>query len=485
MKPHSLTDYLTFLNKEKKGVIAFIALAVLLKFTPHLYSNYVQSPEDEKLLEFIEDFEEKNKTASEKSQTTSKKITELYAFDPSKVTGSELKSFGLPDRAITSWIKARENGFKFFSKESVKSIYGLDSISYTRIESFISIPESSSKRTTFESDQTASSKASEKAFIYNSKNKVKSYTYFHFDPNNVTRDELLNLGLKDFVADNLLNWREKGKVFRSAEDVKSVHGLRPSDFERIEPYIRISTIETLSPKTTESFSDLAKESIKPEPKVFKFNPNEIDEETLLSYGIRTMIVKRWRKYIEAGGYFSKPEDIGRIYGISEKEYDRLINYVEIPDRSGEQSDELTHVLNDKSEERKKPKIIDINYSKAEEWASLNLFSEIEIIQIQKFQQALGGFHSLSQLLELHFIDAAKLAQISNKLTLHSYNLRKLNINNASKEKLQLHPYIKYNIAKDIIKKRKRKGPFSSEEDILALDLFDESTFRKLAPYLEY
>ncbi|MFY7862267.1 MAG: ComEA family DNA-binding protein, partial [Chitinophagales bacterium] len=64
---------------------------------------------------------------------------------------------------------------------------------------------------------------------------------FAFDPNTVSVDDLLTLGFPPKTAYGLVHWREKGKVFRSKEDVQKVYGLPTDFFQKIAPYISISS----------------------------------------------------------------------------------------------------------------------------------------------------------------------------------------------------------------------------------------------------
>ena len=51
------------------------------------------------------------------------------------------------------------------------------------------------------------------------------------------------LGLKPFVAKNIVNYRNKGGRFRRADDFARVYGLLPADFARLKPYIHIADVK--------------------------------------------------------------------------------------------------------------------------------------------------------------------------------------------------------------------------------------------------
>lgn len=63
---------------------------------------------------------------------------------------------------------------------------------------------------------------------------------FRFDPNTLDSLGFISMGLAPERVRSLLNWRRKGKVFRSAEDFAQLRGLSPEQFDTLRPYIRLS-----------------------------------------------------------------------------------------------------------------------------------------------------------------------------------------------------------------------------------------------------
>ena len=57
---------------------------------------------------------------------------------------------------------------------------------------------------------------------------------FTFNPNTVSRYELLELGLSKKVANNLINFRKKVRPFRRKEDLKKVWDFTEKDYARLE-----------------------------------------------------------------------------------------------------------------------------------------------------------------------------------------------------------------------------------------------------------
>jgi len=66
---------------------------------------------------------------------------------------------------------------------------------------------------------------------------------FLFDPNSVSYDDLLRLGLTGRQATTLINYRNSGARFRHPEDISRVYGIDSLTAMRLMPYIRIEPVD--------------------------------------------------------------------------------------------------------------------------------------------------------------------------------------------------------------------------------------------------
>jgi competence protein ComEA len=62
-------------------------------------------------------------------------------------------------------------------------------------------------------------------------------------------------------------------------------------------------------------------------------------------------------------------------------------------------------------------------------------------------------------------------------------LIQLDLNNATKESLQAHPYIRWQVAREIIAFRIQHGGYHSVDELLQLGQMDPVKFEKIKPYL--
>ena len=69
-----------------------------------------------------------------------------------------------------------------------------------------------------------------------------TYSLFTFDPNTVDSVGFTRLGLKSYMASNILKYRNKGGKFRTSADFSKVYGITPDKFKELEPYIAIKEL---------------------------------------------------------------------------------------------------------------------------------------------------------------------------------------------------------------------------------------------------
>lgn len=66
---------------------------------------------------------------------------------------------------------------------------------------------------------------------------------FPFDPNTVTLEELVRLGLSERQAESVDNYRKKGGRFREKQDFAKMYVVSDTLFRRLEPFIEIAKVE--------------------------------------------------------------------------------------------------------------------------------------------------------------------------------------------------------------------------------------------------
>ena len=64
-------------------------------------------------------------------------------------------------------------------------------------------------------------------------------SYFDFDPNSATSDELKSLGFSEKLATRIINYRTKGGKFRIKTDLMKVYGMDSLLYDKLAPYIQL------------------------------------------------------------------------------------------------------------------------------------------------------------------------------------------------------------------------------------------------------
>jgi DNA uptake protein ComE-like DNA-binding protein len=246
--------------------------------------------------------------------------------------------------------------------------------------------------------------------------------------------------------------------------------------------------------------------------LFPFDPNQLPADGWQRLGIPEKVIRTILNYLGKGGRFRKPEDLGRIYGMREKDVERLLPYVRIPERpkpvlpKTEGSHERSSFTNTPPASRKdlpnggqgsgaditvptirrkKYSYIDINTADTSAWMSFPGIGSRLAFRIVQYREKLGGFHSADQVGETYALPDSTFQKIRPWLNCPNPVLRKIRINDAGVEELRQHPYLRWNLANAIVQYRLQHGPFHSEADLQNIILLNPLLISKIAPYLEY
>ena len=238
--------------------------------------------------------------------------------------------------------------------------------------------------------------------------------------------------------------------------------------------------------------------------LFLFDPNNLNSEGWHRLGLSDRLTQTILNYIGKGGRFKRPEDLKRLYGLHNSDYERLLPFVKIAESSQDYYQKLTmhskpvYAFQDKSKTdsfsrirqpgffypAKKFSPIDINQSDSAKWTLFPGIGEKLAARIVHYREKLGGFHQVEQVGETFGLPDSTFQIIKPYLRLGVVKLVHIDLNVASKEILQSHPYIRWQIASGIVAYRLQHGGFQSVEELLQLAQIDSVKFQKLKPYLE-
>lgn len=223
----------------------------------------------------------------------------------------------------------------------------------------------------------------------------------------------------------------------------------------------------------------------------EFDPNTVDSITLRHLGFKAWQAKNLLTYRAKGGRYRKPEDLKKLYGMTDSMYLALETYIKITPQLIDTitTDSLTiNIVQADSMQRRYPQKKDtiINIRTADT-TLLKLIPNIgpyRARQIVRYRQQLGGFAHVEQILE-----APGLENIPDSILRHfildSIHVQPISVNKASAKQLSRHPYLRFEQAKAIYEFRRKHIHLDSIQQLRELEGFNEELLQNLVPYLSF
>lgn len=211
--------------------------------------------------------------------------------------------------------------------------------------------------------------------------------------------------------------------------------------------------------------------------LFTFDPNKIDSAGFVKLGLKPHIASNILKYRNKGGKFRSATDFSKVYGITKEKFAELEPYIQII-----QNKDSASII---KPEPKKNIIVELNS------ADTTLLMQVKGIGrgyakgIIRFRTLTGGFVSVEQLKEIYGMRPENYERIKDFCIVNQALIRKININSASAEKLNAHPYISFYQAKAIYELRRSKGKLKSKDELNELDEISKGDIEKISPYLSF
>lgn len=147
---------------------------------------------------------------------------------------------------------------------------------------------------------------------------------FVFNPNTISEEDAIKLGLSKKLSATLINFRNKGGKFFKPEDLKKLYGLSPQLYHELEPYILISDFKRNSANTKQKVY---------EKKTFRKELVEINSADSLSIvylnGIGPAFTKRIIKYRNMLGGFHSTNQLKEVYGMTDSTFTLLSSQIKL------------------------------------------------------------------------------------------------------------------------------------------------------------
>ncbi len=219
--------------------------------------------------------------------------------------------------------------------------------------------------------------------------------------------------------------------------------------------------------------------------LFYFDPNTLNEADWKKLGVREKTITTIQKYVSKGGRFYKPEDLEKIWGLSDADKERLIPFVQIEKANvaaNYPTNNYSKPVVNKSTYT--PQLIDINLADTSAFIALPGIGSKLSQRILSFRDKLGGFHKIDQVAETFGLADSTFQKIKPRLQVGNQIVKQLNINSASADELKQHPYLRYTIANAIVQYRSQHGNYTAVSELKKIMLITDDVYNKMVPYLK-
>jgi len=216
--------------------------------------------------------------------------------------------------------------------------------------------------------------------------------YFFFDPNTVTLEELVQLGLSVKQANVIEKYRGKGGKFHTPEEFSKVYVIDSSLFRKLKPWIRINRI-----------------TINSQPKIKKDTSSKIDKipiqielnstdtiELIKIKGIGKAFARRIIAYRNLLGGYVDIHQLVEVYGIKQELINRIGPSINI--------------------DSSKIKLININLATYEELKKHPYLTDYQAKAIIFYRSKVGNIKNTQELLTNKILPSDKYKTLKSYLT---------------------------------------------------------------------
>lgn len=158
---------------------------------------------------------------------------------------------------------------------------------------------------------------------------IAKIRYFNFDPNSISDSEWAQLGLSDKQIKVLRNYVNKGGKFLKNDDLKRIYSITESQYQLLEPYIRIPERE-LKSKYPEKKHVIKPNNLSVKAQLPIIELNAADSLQLLKIrGIGPAFASRIIRFRNRLGGFYKLEQLQEVYGIDSLKFSQIKDQIRV------------------------------------------------------------------------------------------------------------------------------------------------------------
>ena len=218
-----------------------------------------------------------------------------------------------------------------------------------------------------------------------------------------------------------------------------------------------------------------------------FDPNTVDSSTLVHLGFKPWQAKNMVKYRAAGGKYRKPEDLKKLYGMTDSMFQALTPYIYIAREEVDSVavDSLRKDSLPRWEEENKDTILNLRTADTVELKMIHGIGSYRARQIVRYREQLGGFVSVEQVLEAKGMENVDADSLLAHFWIDTVKIEAMNVNSVGLQRLSRHPYLRFEQAQAIYELRRKKIRLDSIQQLQQIECISAETLEKIAPYLNF
>ena len=231
----------------------------------------------------------------------------------------------------------------------------------------------------------------------------------------------------------------------------------------------------------EKYLDSLKQLSQKKYEMQSFNPNFITDAKGFRLGMSTEEIDRLLQFRATGKYINSVEEFQKITGVSKSLLDEIAPKFKFPEWTQNRKTNK-NLYNSPSKIKK----IDLNKATFDDLIAIKGIGNYFANAVINEREQLNGFISTDQ---LRFIKAlrpeAVLILEQNTFVGQTINLKKVNVNTASKEEIEQVPYINAYLARQIVITRSKQDEPLTIEDLKKINNFPLDKLKIIRLYLNF
>jgi len=224
------------------------------------------------------------------------------------------------------------------------------------------------------------------------------------------------------------------------------------------------------------------------PAIYPFNPNFITDFKGYKLGMSTAEIDRLLEFRKKNLYVNSAEEFQELTKVSDSLLATMSPYFKFPDwvKNKKQSKGFENYSNQAYAKKEKIQIIDINLASQEDLIKVYGIGPRLSERILKQKEALGGFISMDQMNDVWGLSPEVIEKLNEQFKVGVIpTVKKVKINDASAKELQLFPYFRYPLNKEIVTYRSMNNGIKNSEDLVKIKGFPVEKVKIIEKYLEY